>query len=97
MSQLPVCLYLENSFKQENNELNELSECMLYKMLAFLKISQNCNPCLLYNKSSKTFHDMFACFVLKLSKTFHNMLAYFALKVSKTFHNMLAFFCCKSF
>ena len=40
MSQLPACLYLENSFKEENNELNELSECMLYKMLAFLKISQ---------------------------------------------------------
>ena len=36
MSQHPTCLYLENSFlKQENNELNELSECMLYKMLSF--------------------------------------------------------------
>ena len=36
MSQRPACMYLENSFlKQENNKLNELSECMLYKMLAF--------------------------------------------------------------
>ena len=36
MSQRPTCFYLENSFlKHENNELNELSECMLYKMIAF--------------------------------------------------------------
>ena len=36
MLQHPACLYLENSFlKQQNNELNELSECMLYKMFAF--------------------------------------------------------------
>ena len=36
MLQRPVCLYLQNSFlKQENNELNELSECMLYKMFCF--------------------------------------------------------------
>ena len=40
--QHPACLYLENSFlKQANNELNELSECMLYKRISFLKISQN--------------------------------------------------------
>ena len=39
MSQLPACLYLKNSFKQENSELNELNECMLYKMFAFMKIS----------------------------------------------------------
>ena len=38
MSQRPACLYLENSFlKQKNNELNELSECMLYKILAFFE------------------------------------------------------------
>ena len=36
MLQRSACLYLENSFlKQQNNELNELSECMLYKMFAF--------------------------------------------------------------
>ena len=36
MSQCPVYLYLEDKIlKQENNELKELSECMLYKMLAF--------------------------------------------------------------
>ena len=36
MSQCPMYLYLEDKFlKQENNELKELSECMLYKMLAF--------------------------------------------------------------
>ena len=36
MSQRPAYLYLKNNFyKQENNELKELSECMLYKMLVF--------------------------------------------------------------
>ena len=36
MLQRPACLYLENSFlKQENNELNKLSECMLYTMFVF--------------------------------------------------------------
>ena len=36
MSQRPAYLYLEDKFKkQENNELKELNECMLYKMLVF--------------------------------------------------------------
>ena len=36
MSQRPAYLYLENNFKkQEHNELKEISEYMLYKMLAF--------------------------------------------------------------
>ena len=36
MSQRPTYLYLEDNIqKQENNELKELSECMLYKMVAF--------------------------------------------------------------
>ena len=35
MLQRPMCLYLENNFKTQNNELNELSECMLYKMFCF--------------------------------------------------------------
>ena len=35
MLQRPEFLYLENSFKTQNNELNELSECMLYKMYCF--------------------------------------------------------------
>ena len=36
MSQRPTYLYLENKFlKKENNELKELNECMLYKMLYF--------------------------------------------------------------
>ena len=38
MSQRSSYLFLKNNFlKQENNELKELSECMLYKMLAFSK------------------------------------------------------------
>ena len=38
MSQSPTYLYLEDNFlKKENNELKELSECMLYKMLAFFE------------------------------------------------------------
>ena len=38
MSQRLAYLYLEDNFyKQENNELKELSACMLYKMLAFSK------------------------------------------------------------
>ena len=65
MSQLPTCLYLENSFKQENNELNELNECMLYKMLAFLKISQNCKT-IFY----KTISRILACFTIKVLKLF---------------------------
>ena len=58
MLQRPECLYLENSFlKQENNELNELSECMLYKMFSFMKTYQNCKT-LFYRIFSKSF----ACF-----------------------------------
>ena len=62
MSQCSACMYLENSFlKQENIELNQLSECMLYKMLGFSEnISKLENyilqdifqkPCLLCYKS----------------------------------------------
>ena len=65
MSQLLACLYLENSFKQENNELNELSECMLYKMLAFLKTSQNCKT-IFYKTISRTL----ACFTINVLKLF---------------------------
>ena len=72
MSQLPACLYLENSLKQENNELNELNACMLYKMLAFLKISQNCKT-IFYKTISRTL----ACFTIKVLKVF--MICLFAL------------------
>ena len=65
MSQLPACLYLENSFKQENDELNELSECMFYKMLAFMKISQNYKT-IFY----KTISRILACFTIKVLKLF---------------------------
>ena len=82
MSQCLVCLYLENVLKKENNELNELSECMLYKMLAFSeRMSQNCKTTFY-----KTFLENLTCFVIKVSKTFQKLLACFALKVSKTFH-----------
>ena len=43
MLQCPAYLYLENSFKTKNNELNELSECMLLEnVLLFRKTSKNC-------------------------------------------------------
>ena len=68
--------------KQENNELNELSECMLYKMLAFSKkISQNYKL-----PFTEHFSENLTCFSIKVSKTFQKLLACFALKVSKTFH-----------
>ena len=66
MSQRPAYLYLEDNFlKQENNELKELNECMLYKMLVFFKMSQNCKNDLLQNIS-----ENLACFAIKVSKTF---------------------------
>ena len=72
--------------KQENNELNELSECMLYKMLTFSE------KCLKTVKLPFTKHlqKNLTCFAIKVSKTFQKRLACFALKVSKTFHNMLS-------
>ena len=43
MFQCLAYLYLEDNFKtRENNELKKLSEFMLYKMLVFFKMSQNC-------------------------------------------------------
>ena len=35
MLQRLAYLFLKIVLKQENNELNELSECMLYKMISF--------------------------------------------------------------
>ena len=85
MLQRPECLYLENSFlKQENNELNELSVCMLYQMFAF------------YENISKTVKLSFTGYfpeallaLLKVSKTFHTCLL---LKVYKTFKKSPACF-----
>ena len=65
MLQRPECLYLEIVFKTQNNEPNELSECIFYKMfffsgkhlktvkLTFTIIFQK--PCLLTLKVSKAF------------------------------------------
>ena len=50
--------------KQENNELNELSECMLYKMLAFSE------KCLKTVKLPFSKHFQKPCFALKVSKNF---------------------------
>ena len=71
MLQRPECLYLENSFfKTQNNELNELSECVLYKMFLFfgkhlktVKLSFTIifqKPCLLTLKFLKL--SALACF-----------------------------------
>ena len=56
-----------------------------YKMLVFLKMSQNCKI-IFY----KTFSGNLACFAIKVSKTFHKMLVCFAIKVSKTFQKIFA-------
>ena len=59
-------------FKIQNNELNELSECMLYKMFCFfLKTSQNYKT-LFY----KIFSRSLALLALKVTKTFLYLLAF---------------------
>ena len=81
-------------FKIQNNELNELSECMFYKMFFFsgkrLKTVKlffyNYFPeiCLLNLKVSKIFCT---CLLLKVYKTFYTCflaLLYFSLKAYKT-------------
>ena len=65
-------------FKTQNNELNELSECMLYKMFCFsgkhlkiVKLSFTIifqKPCLLVSKTFCT------CLLLKVYKTFNSCL-----------------------
>ena len=68
--------------KQENNELNDLSDCMLYKMFYFFRK---------HLKTVKLFFTgyfpeaLLACF--KVSKTLCTCLL---LKVYKTFHKSLA-------
>ena len=79
-------------FKYENNELNELSECMLLKnVLLFRKTPQNCKT-FVYNIFQKLY---FALLALKVSKTFLCLLACFCtcllLKVYKTFTTCLSF------
>ena len=87
-------------FKIQNNELNELSECMLYKMFFFsrkhlktvkLSFTEYFPEALLsYFKVSKT---LCTCLLLKVYKTFNTcLLAFlcFSLKVCKTFLNSLA-------
>ena len=87
-------------FKIENNKLNELSECMLYKMFFFsrkhlktVKLSSTeyfPEALLAYFKVSKT---LCTCLLLKVYKTFNTCLLallFFSLKVCKTFLNSLA-------
>ena len=98
-------------FKTQNNELNELSECMLYKIFLFsrkhlktVKLSFKKyfpEALLAYFKVSKT---LCTCLLLKVYKTFNTCLLAllcFSLKVYKTFLNSLAclFYlaCIKSF
>ena len=77
-------------FKIENNELNELSECMLlYNVLLFRKTSQTCKT--LFYKYFPEALLCFACFCtclfLKVYKTFNTCLLalfYFSLKAYKT-------------
>ena len=72
-------------FKIQNNELNELSECMLYKMFCFffLKTSQNYKTLFLQDIFQK---PCFALLALKVTKTFLYLLAF---KVYKTFNTCL--------
>ena len=82
MLQRPSCLYLEIVFKIQNNELNELSECTLYKMFFFSRkhhktvklsfIEYFPEVLLAYFKVSKT---LCTCLLLKVYKTFLNSLA----------------------
>ena len=81
-------------FKTQNNELNELIECMLYKMFFFsrkhlktikLSFTEYFPEALLtYFKVSKT---LFTCLLLKVYKTFNTCLL--DLKVYKTFNTCL--------
>ena len=81
-------------FKIENNELNELSGCMFYKMFFFsgkhLKtIKLTCTiifqkPCLLTLKVSKAFLYLLALKVYKTLNTCLLALLYFSLKAYKT-------------
>ena len=92
-------------FKIENNELNELSECILYKIFFFfgkhlktVKLSFTIifqKPCLLTLKFPKLY--VLACFctclLLKVYKTFNIWLLAllcFSLKAYKTFLNSFA-------
>ena len=87
-------------FKIQNNELNEFSECMLYKMFFFSRkhlktvklffIEYFPEALLAYFKVSKT---LCTCLLLKVYKTFNTCLLAllcFSLKVCKTFLNSLA-------
>ena len=74
-------------FKTQNNELNELSECMLYKMFPFSENISKLYNSLLQDIFQKPCFLTLLCFTLKVFKTFHNLLL--ALKVSTTFHNLL--------
>ena len=88
-------------FKIENNELNELSECMLYKIFCFSGKHLKNYKTLFYNyfpeallayfKVSKTFCT--CLLYLKVYKTFNTCLLAllcFSLKAYKTFLNSLA-------
>ena len=61
-------------FKIQNNELNELSECMLYKMFYFF--SENISK--LYNSLLQDIfqNPCFALLALKVTKTFLYLLAF---------------------
>ena len=88
-------------FKTQNNEVNELSECMLYKMFLFsgkhlktVKLSFTIifqKPCLLLKvyKTFNTFLLALLCFSLKVYKTFLNSLACFTLLALKVYKNFL--------
>ena len=60
-------------FKIENNELNKLSECMLYKMFCFSEKHLK-NVKLSFTNIFQKFH--FALLALKVSKTFLYFLAF---------------------
>ena len=66
--------------KQENNELNELSECMRYKMFFF------------FGKHLKTVTEYFPEALLSYFKVSKNFCTCLLLKVYKTFNTCLLAF-----
>ena len=83
-------------FKIENNELNELSECMHYKMFFFFGKHLKTVNLSFTEYFPEALLAYFKVSYLKVYKTSQNFsfLLYLALKVSKTF-NQIA--CLKSF
>ena len=96
-------------FKIENNELNELSECIFYKMFFFsgkhLKIVKITftiifqKPCFLTLKVSKTLNTCLLALLYFSLKTYKTLISYLlrSYKTSQNFFCLLDLSCLKSF